>query len=64
MMFLVENVYLNMNNMNDHNEKMQEIIYKEKRIQFKTKHFPGTERHLTMIADNHFSTREVEDKVI
>jgi len=45
-------------------QPLQEIIYKGHRIQFKEKHTPATPEHLTMIANNYFSTREVVDGVI
>ena len=55
------------NNMqlNNHNEIMQEVLYKGKTIKFKVKQFPATPQHLTMIAENYFSTgKEVRDMEI
>lgn len=50
--------------MNDQGEKMQEVIYKGHRIQFSKYMNPGNEQHLTMIAENYFKTKKLEDKVI
>lgn len=51
--------------MNDHNEPMQSVLYKGKTIKFKFKQFPATPQHLTMIAENYFSTgKEVMDMEI
>lgn len=51
--------------MNNFNEPMQEVLYKGKTIKFKVKQFPATPQHLTMIAENYFSTgKEVRDMEI
>ena len=51
--------------LNNHNEIMQEVLYKGKTIKFKLKQFPATPQHLMMIAENYFSTgKEVRDMEI
>lgn len=48
----------------DHNQRMQEVVYKGKLIKFMVKQFPGNEGHLTNIAENYFKTKKLEDCVI
>ena len=51
--------------MNNHNEPMQEVLYKGKTIKFKVKQHPATPQHLMMIAEYYFSTgKEDRDMVI
>jgi len=50
--------------LNDHNEPMQEVIYKGKLIKFMVKQFPGNEGHLMSIAENYFKTKELNESII
>ena len=52
------------NNMNDHNEPMQSVLYKGRLIHFKVKMFPGNENHLLSIAENYFRTKKTEETEI